>query len=99
MQSPIDHERTAEITCPHCGVTHRDSWEYENDTGEINCECGTVFIFERIVEIAYTTRLKATTTEVCPYCKGVPPFRRGDGLIHYCAKCGGSGVVPRKDQG
>jgi hypothetical protein len=55
-------ERAAEnrtyATCPECGHQHKDcdSWCGGNE-GETECdECGTPFLYSRIIDISYTTR-------------------------------------------
>lgn len=47
---------TEEIVCPYCGYEHQDSWEMEDDDGDIDCdECGKTFYFTRNVEVTYST--------------------------------------------
>lgn len=47
-----------EIKCPYCGVEHSDSWECE-DEGYITCDsCYSEYIYERIVEVSYTSIIK-----------------------------------------
>lgn len=52
----IDSEYTREITCPNCGEEFTDSWEYDIDSGIIECyECDSKFHYERNIEVTYTT--------------------------------------------
>ena len=52
----IDHEFTDSIVCPWCGYVDDSSWEYREDSGEVDCpECGKPFHFEREVSVSYTT--------------------------------------------
>lgn len=52
----IEHEYTKEIVCPHCGEEYSDSWEYGQDSEELECyECSGKFHYEREVEVTYTT--------------------------------------------
>lgn len=47
------------ITCPWCGYENPDSWEFDADYGDCECpSCGKPFLFERIVEITYTSKRK-----------------------------------------
>lgn len=51
-----DHTITKSIICPYCGDEIEDSWEYEDDEGDIQCEyCGKNFHYERHTTIKYTT--------------------------------------------
>ncbi|MND76073.1 hypothetical protein D3C80_677100 [compost metagenome] len=53
----IDHEYTHEIICPHCGIEHGDSWEINEDYGDMECmDCGEAFYFSRNVEVTYSTK-------------------------------------------
>jgi len=55
----IDHKYTDEIVCPYCGSEHTDSWEYKEDSDEIQCgECEKEFTYERIVTVEYCTSKK-----------------------------------------
>jgi len=48
-----------EITCPFCGYAFEDSWEFDNDEGEIFCEiCGAEFGYSRIIEVSYNMEIK-----------------------------------------
>jgi transcription elongation factor Elf1 len=48
--------RTDEVICPHCGHEYSDSWEFDGDTGNIECcECEKEFGYERNIEITYST--------------------------------------------
>ncbi len=47
-------EYTHEVTCPHCGHVHLDSWEMSE--GERECgDCGRSYEMERIVTVEYST--------------------------------------------
>ena len=49
-----DTDYTSEITCPHCGHEHRDSWEASE--GQTECsDCGREFVVTRHVEVTYST--------------------------------------------
>lgn len=47
-----------EITCPWCGYSDPDSWEFDGESdGDYRClYCGKPFILERIVDITYTSK-------------------------------------------
>jgi uncharacterized protein (DUF2225 family) len=52
----IDHSYTEDIVCPHCGYKFSDSYEFDSDSGELNCyECEKDFFFERNRSVNYTT--------------------------------------------
>ena len=53
-----DHEYTDNIVCPYCGAIDEDSWEYEDDSGEMECgDCGKEFFWSRtIVNVQYSTK-------------------------------------------
>jgi transcription elongation factor Elf1 len=55
-----DTDSTDEVTCPHCGHEHSDSFEYghpASDTGTADCdECGKSFKWQCEYTITYTTR-------------------------------------------
>ena len=45
-----------EITCPYCAHTKSDSWECDDSCEKEDCDiCGSVFFYERIVEVSYTS--------------------------------------------
>lgn len=49
-----DTDYTSEITCPHCGYVHSDSWEMSE--GEQECsDCERPFEVERVVTVEYRT--------------------------------------------
>lgn len=44
------------ITCPHCGNEDRDSWEASDSDDDHHCDtCGSVFSYERNIEITYSS--------------------------------------------
>lgn len=44
------------ITCPQCGSEDRDSWEASDSDDEHYCDtCGSVFSYERNVEVTYSS--------------------------------------------
>lgn len=52
----IECKNTDEIVCPYCGFEFSDSWEYDQDTEEIDClECDKTFNMTRNVYIDYST--------------------------------------------
>ena len=52
----IDHSYTNQIVCPYCGYEHCDSWEYDSDSGDIECAaCERAFFYERHVDVSYNT--------------------------------------------
>ena len=52
----IDHERTSQAVCPHCGEIDESCWEYRGDSGVITCgECEEDFLYEREIIAEYTT--------------------------------------------
>ena len=50
--------KRGEITCPWCGYSDPDSWEFEGEYDDAyEClHCGKPFIVERIVDITYTSK-------------------------------------------
>ena len=54
----IDTMLEDEITCPHCGFRHEDSYELADSDGEeIECdECGNKYILLVDICISYSTR-------------------------------------------
>lgn len=56
MKTEIDHEYTDNIVCPYCGGEETDSWEFHEDSGDINCgSCHKEFHYERDISVSYTT--------------------------------------------
>ena len=54
----IDTEYEDEITCPACGNKTGDSWESSESDDNYECEqCGSVFSYEREVEVSYSSSL------------------------------------------
>ena len=52
----IDRKHTENIVCPYCGYISTDSWDYSNDSDDIECdECGETFFYEREYDITYST--------------------------------------------
>ena len=50
---------TSEITCPICGYEFSDSWEYDSDCGELECEgCGATLEWSREVCLSYEAKVK-----------------------------------------
>ncbi len=44
------------ITCPWCGYENKNSGEFEENSGEIDCgNCGEDFWYEREIEVSYNT--------------------------------------------
>ena len=44
------------ITCPHCGNENTDSWDASDSDDEHYCDtCGSVFSYERNVEVTYSS--------------------------------------------
>jgi len=59
MDKKIDHKYTDEIVCPYCGYKSSESYEYEWDDGELECDgCGKEFSYCREIEVTYTTTKK-----------------------------------------
>lgn len=49
-----DTVRESEITCPYCGDIYQDSWEMgESEDEEICSTCGSVFSWEKEIEVTY----------------------------------------------
>ena len=54
----IDHNRTDEIVCPWCGYQFSESYEFDGDSGDIECGnegCEKPFFYEREMEPFYST--------------------------------------------
>lgn len=46
-----------EITCPYCSYEHSDSWEYESEDDEIECQaCGKDFTYSKDIEVTYCSQ-------------------------------------------
>jgi hypothetical protein len=61
VQEPINEDEIFghnEIKCPYCGDEKTDSWEYSDDGTEHCDSCGSEYIYERIVDVSYTTIIK-----------------------------------------
>lgn len=61
VDNPIDEDeifQNEEIKCPYCGNAQSDSWEYDDSGNEICDSCGSEYMYERIVEVSYTTVIK-----------------------------------------
>ncbi len=55
-EKEIDHEYTDNIVCPHCGYQFSDCYEFEDQSGEIECyKCEGDFHYEREISVTYTT--------------------------------------------
>ena len=67
VQEPIDEDEIFEhneIKCPYCGHEKSDSWEYSDDGTESCDTCGSEYIYERIVEVSYTTTIKKKNDKI-----------------------------------
>jgi DNA-directed RNA polymerase subunit RPC12/RpoP len=52
----VEHEYTKNITCPYCGYEDKNSWEYREESGDIECpDCGKKFHYNRNVDVTYCT--------------------------------------------
>ena len=50
---------TSDITCPICKSEFGDSWEYDSDEGERECEgCGATLEWYRDVCVSYSAKVK-----------------------------------------
>ena len=58
----IDADYCNEITCPFCGFQEMDSEECPDSKDEEEClECGSIFSYERKIEVSYSsTKVKKT---------------------------------------
>lgn len=46
------------ITCPYCGSEDHDSWEAADSDDGSQCDtCGSVFSYEREVEVTYSSKI------------------------------------------
>lgn len=56
----LETSYTNEMICPYCGYENRDSFEYDDEEGDRECErCEREFEYSRAIEITYSTGLKA----------------------------------------
>jgi ATP-dependent Zn protease len=56
MNKEIDHDYTDEIVCPYCGCEFSDSYEFDDDSGTMECyECEKEFEYYRHIEVTYCT--------------------------------------------
>lgn len=46
----------SEVTCPHCGYEHMDSFERPDDWEEECFVCNKKFSYERVIDVTYRTR-------------------------------------------
>jgi hypothetical protein len=57
-----------EITCPHCGHEHRDSWDHQladGDSTEVTCDkCERDMLVTCCVSVSYTTQKLPTVTKL-----------------------------------
>jgi transposase-like protein len=51
----FDTYLTDEAVCPHCGYTHRDSWEFEGGHTYTCDECDEAFLVECNYDVSYIT--------------------------------------------
>lgn len=59
QQEKISSDYTNNVTCPYCGHEEMDSNERRYDQGEETCDhCGQLFIWNRNIEITYSTEKK-----------------------------------------
>lgn len=54
------HERY--ITCPECGHKKTSSWEMSDD-GEVDCDCGATYFYERNMSVDYSSKTIRTEKE------------------------------------
>ena len=53
----IDHECTDKPVCPYCGHTHRDAWEWPDNSEDSECEeCERTFHAYRTIYVTWETR-------------------------------------------
>lgn len=58
-EDEIDCRYTQNITCPYCGWEDRDSWEFGQDTDDVQCgECEETFVCEPDIAVTYCTYKK-----------------------------------------
>lgn len=55
-----------QIACPSCGAMHRDLWDFhwgdqEDESFDMECDCGSTFELMRRVSVWYVARCKVTT--------------------------------------
>lgn len=57
MKEPvIEHKYTDEIICPYCGYKFSDSYEFNLDSGDLECyHCEKEFFYERNIKVNYST--------------------------------------------
>ena len=54
-----------EITCPHCGSEVSDSWECSDSDDNYSCDtCGSVFSYEREVEVTYNSTIVSRNASI-----------------------------------
>ena len=47
------------IECPKCGYVCRESYEFDGDDGECECErCDAPLIYSRNISVSYSAKLK-----------------------------------------
>ena len=52
------------IKCPKCGYVITDSWEFEGDDGEVECEeCDAVISYSRNISVSYSATVKEVSSE------------------------------------
>lgn len=95
-QQEFDTDYTDEITCPYCGSTNDESYEYTEDDTTASCgSCGKDFLLSVHVSVDYSTKK-------CPCMNGEEPhdFKNRDawykGMTHVY-KCKVCGTEERRD--
>lgn len=54
-----------EIKCPICGYETSDSWEYDDDDGELECGgCGATLEWSREIEVSYSAQVKESVQPI-----------------------------------
>ncbi len=55
----IRTQHTDNPVCPHCGYVHRDSWEWDGEDGDHECDsCGEPFRWSVMVWRTWNTKLE-----------------------------------------
>jgi hypothetical protein len=55
----MSHEHENNIKCPYCDYEDKDSWEFDEDEGDVTCgSCEMDFTVNRFIEVTYSSYKK-----------------------------------------
>ena len=88
-----------EITCPWCGAEFSESWDYDEDSGDVECyECEKVFSYERYVEVSYSTHRDCDQNDGKHEFKFAHHVPKYDNDCYECTKCDKRHYIPHGEE-